>query len=104
MSTPAERIADLPRHIREHWGTRPIQEIAKIAGVSYSLVCKRAVDMGMPPLKQGQGGGLGPPIPSPPKGIPEKTLAWARESASVNREAAMILALSGNDVRKIGWR
>jgi hypothetical protein len=100
------RIEALSAHIREHWGKIPVMQIAALAGESYSLVTKRAAEMDMPRLKQGQGGAsaTAPAIPPLPKGIPEATLSWARASASVNREAAMILALSGKDVRKLGWR
>jgi hypothetical protein len=99
------RIEALSAHIREHWGKIPVREIAEIAGESYSLVTKRAADMGMPRLgtrSLNDASIVG--RPSPPKGISADVLKVAREIASVNRDAAMILALAGNDVRKLGWR
>jgi hypothetical protein len=106
MTMTPERVEALSAHITEHWGKLPVMQIAGIAGESYSLVSKRAAEMGMPRLKQGQGGAsaTAPALPPLPKGIPAATLAWARASASVSREAAMILALSGKDVRRLGWR
>ena len=101
-----QRLAAMDRHIRAHWGTMPVAKIAEIAGETYGSISARASQLGMPKLKTADGyqiarlGG----IPSAPKGIPAATLAWARENAAVDREAAMILALTGRDVRGLGWR
>jgi hypothetical protein len=99
------RIEALSAHIREHWGKLPMMQIAEISGESYSLVSKRAAEMGMPRLSTrslSDASIVG--RPAAPKGIPAGVLKVAREIASVNRDAAMILALAGNDVRKLGWR
>lgn len=103
-----QRVEAMSRHIREHWGKRPVQEIAEIAGESYNVISRRAADMGMPRLGTCPGGIRGNQVrhalPRVPKGFPAGTLRWARENASADREAAMILAMSGKDVRFLGWR
>jgi hypothetical protein len=98
-----ERIGALTRHIREHWGKIPVRLIAEKAGESYSLVAKHAADIGMPRLpKRAAGGPSINVVPPAPNGYSAETLKWARENAGEDREARMILAMIGKDVRK--WR
>jgi hypothetical protein len=100
-----DRIRALTRHIREHWGKIPVRLIAEKAGESYSLVAKHAATMGMPRLPpRSPGDTFAVSRPPGPNGYSAVTLRWARENAWDDREAAMICAMTGKDVRNIGWR
>jgi hypothetical protein len=90
--------------VRGMWGVNSTSDIGNRVKLSVTTVRRLAAEMNLGESRYAKNGGTTSPAPSPPKGIPEATLSWARASASVSREAAMILALAGNDVRKLGWR
>lgn len=90
------------RVIRALWGKVPLRVIAETAGESYSFVQKVAAEMGMPRLSTIPQ--VPTSVPAAPKGYPREAIAWAREHAAGDREAAMILAHTGQDVRRLGWR
>jgi hypothetical protein len=90
--------------VRQFWGTRATSEIGNHVGLSVVTVRRIAREMDLPPSPFQPNGAKAQPAPIAPKGYSAATLKWAREAAGVSREAAMILALTGNDVRNIGWR
>jgi hypothetical protein len=92
--------------IREKWISYTPSAIAMQVRLDVSSVLRRAKAMRLGPSPVASKGGGVSHLVTPPKpsGIPPVAISWARESASVSREAAMILALAGNDVRKLGWR
>lgn len=93
------------RVIRALWGKVPLRVIAETAGESYSFVQKVAAEMGMPRLStRSVDATLNLPRPSGPRGYTAAQIDWARENATEDREAAMILAHTGQDVRRLGWR
>jgi hypothetical protein len=106
--------------IREHWGTRPVQEIADLAGETYAVIAKRAAQIGMRRLGTSNGARKGGELAGirealRPNGYTPEQIAWAREHAKPASwcrpeeakdaiEAAVILAHTGRDVRDLGWR
>lgn len=91
--------------IRALWGKVPVRVIAETVGESYSFVAKLAADMGMPRLgTRSVDATINLPRPGAPRGYTPEEIDWARENATEDREAAMILAMTGRDVRRMGWR
>lgn len=103
---PPDKLAALDAVIRKHWGKITALEIANIAGETPSAVSNRAARIGMPRLTCGTMGHLRPLTIrwSAPKGYADETIKWARKNAAADREAAMILAHHGEDVRHLGHR
>jgi hypothetical protein len=91
--------------IREHWGSRPVREVAEIARETYSFVQKIAADIGMPRLStRTMDATINMPRPSGPRGYSQEDKKWAQANFSTNKEAAMIRAHLGKDVRHLGFR
>ena len=111
-STIARQVA-CAKVIRALWGKVPVRIIAETSGESYSFVQKVASEMGMPRLSTGQK--EAPAVPLKPQGYPRAVIKWAcdhiraagltaPEDIEDARDAAMILAHTGRDVRDLGWR
>jgi hypothetical protein len=93
--TTDEFNAPLDALLREHWGKMTVREIAALAKRPFSSTARRAGLIGL--TKAGS-------KTLPPRGIAFDQVAWAKANAATDREAAMILALKGRDVRALGWR
>lgn len=112
----ARPIENFNAVVRENWEKLPTVKIAKMLGVSPKAVAKRAARMGLPPRakvpapprSRAEASARAQEVlathPDKPKGFSAEQRAWARAAANVNREAAMIAAMSGQDVRRFGWR
>ena len=87
--------------------TLAIRDIARDLDTTVAFVQLAAAKAGLPPrpvsMTPGQSKEIAQ-VPAGAKGTHAEAIEWARACANVNREAAMILALTGEDVRGLGWR
>jgi hypothetical protein len=117
----AERAAVANAYIVEHWGKLRLADIGEAIGMEPKNVGKRARKLGLPLLVSGRarGGAVAVAIaastPEKPKGFTSEQLKWAeanayleieattvdalRASINAKKEARMILAMNGEDMR-----
>jgi hypothetical protein len=91
MNRNRAQYDQVDRCIHANWGKVPVITIASLAGVSRAYIYARGEVLGMPPPSRGSY--------ILPRGYSKDEMAWAKENAATDREARMMLALTGRDVR-----
>jgi hypothetical protein len=104
---PVRRSEVVIAAVKERWGTMRPTDIGAEIGVSDATVRRIAGGLGLPQYSGPylpRGGNSFARLDLTPKGYSPEEKRWALANYTTDKEAAMILAHLGKDVRRLGWR